>query len=465
MNNDEENKSNNEEEEQTNVDEEPVDVETGSTNAGDDEPTNVEGEPTTVEDRSTNVQEEKPPEGSRPTTPEPGGKSKKSGVSALLGGIVGGLISAVAVILLFTSGAIDLNDSAETSSETPNSSDNESTEVVNTLSTDNADTASNMEEASKAVVGVTNLQQQNIWEEEGNEAGTGSGIIYKKEDGNAYVVTNNHVIQDAEEVEVRMHDDEQVPAEVLGTDPLTDLAVLEIDGENIDTVANLGSSSDLQVGETVAAIGNPLGEEFANTVTQGIVSGLDRSVSVDTNQDGQPDWVTEVIQTDAAINPGNSGGALVTGEGEVIGINSMKIAQQAVEGIGFAIPIDEALPVMEQLETNGEIERPVIGISTASLQQVPPQYRSEISLPNDVAEGMVIADVQANSSAEQAGLQQFDVVTKINGEEITSILDLRQHLYSDENAIGDTIEIEYYRDGNQETVDLELQGDKEQQEL
>lgn len=231
MNNDEENKSNNEEEEQTNVDEEPVDVETGSTNAGDDEPTNVEGEPTTVEDRSTNVQEEKPPEGSRPTTPEPGGKSKKSGVSALLGGIVGGLISAVAVILLFTSGAIDLNDSAETSSETPNSSDNESTEVVNTLSTDNADTASNMEEASKAVVGVTNLQQQNIWEEEGNEAGTGSGIIYKKEDGNAYVVTNNHVIQDAEEVEVRMHDDEQVPAEVLGTDPLTDLAVLEIDGE------------------------------------------------------------------------------------------------------------------------------------------------------------------------------------------------------------------------------------------
>ncbi|MBY7142321.1 trypsin-like peptidase domain-containing protein [Virgibacillus sp. NKC19-3] len=433
------------------MDEESVDAKTRATD--------------TENEEATNVTKEEPPEGNQSNVPAPERKTKTSGMSVLLGGVVGGLISAVAIIVLFTSGVIDLNDSAETSSETAGSSESQSTEVVDSLSTDDASTASNMEEASKAVVGVTNLQQQNIWEESENEAGTGSGIIYKKEDGNAYVVTNHHVIQDAEEVEIRIHDDEQVPAEVLGTDPLTDLAVLEIDGESVDTVANLGSSSDLEVGGTVAAIGNPLGEEFANTVTQGIVSGLDRSVGVDTTQDGQPDWVTEVIQTDAAINPGNSGGALVTSEGEVVGINSMKIAQQAVEGIGFAIPIDEALPIMEQLETDGEIERPVIGITIASLQQVPPEYRSEINLPDDIAEGMVVADVQANSSADQAGLQQYDVITKINGEEIASILDLRQHLYSDDNAIGDTIEIEYYRDGEQHTVELELQGDEEQPEL
>ncbi|UJL46998.1 trypsin-like peptidase domain-containing protein [Virgibacillus sp. NKC19-16] len=463
-NNNEENKSLNHneveepsgvEEESTGDEKESTNVKEGETADGVEEPTNVEGEQTSTdeENRATTTEPEKKP------------KSKKSGVGVLLGGIVGGLISAAVVIVLFTSGVISLNDSAETSSESAETSESESTEVVDTLSTGNADAASNMEEASEAVVGVTNLQQRNIWEQSENEAGSGSGIIYKKEDGSAYVVTNQHVIQDAEEVEVRLNDEEEVPAQVLGTDPLTDLAVLEIDGENVDTVANLGSSSDLQVGETVAAIGNPLGEEFANTVTQGIVSGLERSVSVDTNQDGQPDWVTEVIQTDAAINPGNSGGALVTSEGEVIGINSMKIAQQAVEGIGFAIPIDEALPIMEQLETNGEIERPVIGITIASLQQVPPQYRSEINIPNDVGGGMVVADVQTNSSADQAGLQQYDVITKINGEEVTSILDLRQHLYSDDNQIGDTIEIEYYRDGDQETVDLELQGQQEEQEL
>ncbi|MBP1968621.1 serine protease Do [Virgibacillus natechei] len=389
-------------------------------------------------------------------------KPNRPGMNTFFGGIVGGVISAVIVVLLFNSGTIPLNETTESSGAT-DSTEDEPTEVVETLASGDADTATNMSEASQAVVGVKNLQQQSIWEES-EDAGTGSGIIYKKEDDDAYIVTNQHVVQDAEEIEVVLNDDEQVPAEVLGTDALTDLAVLQIDGENVDTIASLGSSGDLQVGETVAAIGNPLGLEFANTVTQGIVSGLERSISVDTTGNGQPDWVTEVIQTDAAINPGNSGGALVNGDGEVIGINSMKIAQQAVEGIGFAIPIDEALPVMEQLEVSGEIQRPVIGISTVSLNQVPPQYRNEISLPEDLEGGMVIADVQTNSGADEANLQQFDVITEIDGEEITSILDLRQNLYSDDNNIGDTVEIEYYRDGNQETATLELQGEENEQQ-
>lgn len=239
--------------------------------------------------------------------------------------------------------------------------------------------------------------------------------------------------------------------------------MLEVDGASIDTVAKFGTADELAVGETVLAIGNPLGLDFANTVTKGIISGLNRTVEVDTNKDGQADWITEVLQTDAAINPGNSGGALVNSNGEVIGINSMKIAQGAVEGIGFAIPADAALPIMEQLETNGEISRPLIGISTASLNQVPPQYRYEINLPEDIKGGMVVADVQSGSPADAAGLQQFDVITKINGQEVTSILELRKYLYSETN-IGDEIEIEYIRDGERQTTNIKLVEQTEQTE-
>ncbi|WP_240508035.1 S1C family serine protease [Virgibacillus indicus] len=379
----------------------------------------------------------------------------KSGGSALIGGVVGGVISAVIVVLLFTTNVIPVGNSTGSSADTKGNNDSSTPEVIKTLSSENADTSTNIEETSEAVVGVVNLQKQSVWTQS-QEAGTGSGIIYKKENGKAYIVTNQHVVEGAQEVEIVLNDDERVQAKVLGTDALTDLAVLEVNGEKIDTVANIGTSEGLKVGETVIAIGNPLGMNFANTVTKGIVSGLNRSVSIDTNGDARPDWVTEVIQTDAAINPGNSGGALVNSDGEVIGINSMKIAKQEVEGIGFAIPMDSALPIMEQLEQNGEIERPLIGISTASLNQVPPQYRSEIALPEDVKGGMVVADVQTGSSADTAGLQQFDVITKINGNEITSILELRKYLYS-ETKIGDTIEIEFYRDGKAQTAELQLQ--------
>src|SRR5699024_1312671 len=279
--------------------------------------------------------------------------------------------------------------------------------------------------------------------------------IYKKENGKAYIVTNHHVVENAKEVEVALNDDERIKAKVLGSDELTDLAVLQIDGEKIDTVAKLGTSKDLKAGETVVAIGNPLGMEFANSLTKGIISGLNRSVRLDTNGDRQPDWITEVIQTDAAINPGNSGGALVNEDGEIIGINSMKIAKQTVEGIGFSIPIDSALSIMEQLESKGKVARPVIGISTASLNQVPPQYSSEIQLPEDIEGGMVVADVQTDSPAEEAGLKQFDIITKINDNAVTSILELIKYMYS-QTEIGDTVKLEFYRDGEPQTANLNL---------
>ncbi|WP_404457489.1 S1C family serine protease [Oceanobacillus kapialis] len=395
------------------------------------------------------VQQEQRTNNSKPT-------KNRSGLQFILGGLSGGIVSVAVIIALVMTNVIPINMDASSSAANDNgNSSSASPDIVETLASEDASMSSSIEETTKAVVGVSNMQQQSIWTES-QEAGTGSGIIYKKENGKAYVVTNQHVVEGAEEVEIVLNNDERVNAKVLGSDALTDLAVLEVDGNKIDTVASIGSSEDLAVGETAVAIGNPLGMEFANTITKGIISGLNRSVSMDTNGDQQADWVTEVIQTDAAINPGNSGGALVNENGKVIGINSMKIAREEVEGIGFAIPIDTALPIMEQLEENGEIERPLIGISTASLSQVPAQFRSEITLPEEVEGGMVIADVQAGSSAEAAGLQRFDVITKINGNAITSILELRKFLYSDA-AVGDTVEIEYYRDGEKQTANVTLQ--------
>ncbi|AIF42357.1 S1C family serine protease [Virgibacillus sp. SK37] len=377
----------------------------------------------------------------------------RTGLHFFLGGLAGGLIAVALIAVLLFSNILPLASKADENTSSDSGTSNNAN-VVKTMASDQAEVASNIDETSKAVVGVANLQQQSVWSES-QEAGTGSGIVYKKEDGKAYVVTNHHVVEGAEQVDIILNDDERLNAKVLGSDSLTDLAILQVDGDKVTTVADLGTSKNLKVGETVLAIGNPLGMEFANTLTKGIISGLDRSVSMDTNGDKQPDWVTEVIQTDAAINPGNSGGALVNAKGQVIGINSMKIAQNAVEGIGFAIPIDSALPVMEQLEENGEIERPLIGISTASLNQVPPQYRNEIKLPEDVEGGMVVANVQKDSPAAKAGLQQFDVITEINDNKITSLLELRKFLYSDA-SIGEEVQVKFYRDGKLEKTEVTL---------
>ena len=385
-------------------------------------------------------------------------KTKRSGMSAFVGGITGGIVSAAAVLMLVANNMLPFV--TDTGNDTNPVTQDASPSVVQTMASEDAETAIGIDEATKAVVGVLNMQKQDIWSGS-EETGSGSGIIYKKENGKAYVVTNHHVVANAGEVEIVLDNDERIPAKVLGSDELTDLAVLEVDGKKIDTVAKLGNSEKLQSGETAIAIGNPLGMDFANTLTKGIISGLNRSIEVDTNGDGQADWVTEVIQTDAAINPGNSGGALVNAKGEVIGINSMKIAKEEVEGIGFAIPIDTAQPIINQLETKGEVARPFIGISTASLEQVPPQFRGKIQLPDNVTGGMVIADVENGSPADQAGLKQFDVITKINGEDIQTLLDLRKYMYS-ETSIGDTIKVEVYRDGQKQTVELTL---KERQSI
>lgn len=319
-----------------------------------------------------------------------------------------------------------------------------------------------VKQVSPSVVGITNIQDTDqSWEQqaEQNEAGTGSGVIYKKDDKYAYIITNQHVVEHADSLEVVFSDDTYLEAELVGSDLFTDLAVLRVDGEKVFTTIEMGVSAALNVGEPAIAIGNPLGHMFAGSVTQGIISGKQRTVPQDFNQDGRPDWQAEVLQTDAAINPGNSGGALINIEGQLIGINSMKISQDIAQGIGFAIPIDIAQPIIEELEEKGFVTRPYLGVELYSLDEVPKaEWENALHLPNNVDGGVYIWSVEPGSPASQADLKQLDVIVEYDGKAVKDILDLRRILY-EENAIGDEVKISFYRNGNlkERTVILEEQ--------
>ncbi len=315
-----------------------------------------------------------------------------------------------------------------------------------------------VEKAGDAVVGITNIQSASFWEQTAQQAGTGSGVIYKKDNGKAYIVSNHHVIEGADQLEVTLSDGTKLEAQLRGSDIWTDLAVLEVDGSQIkDTaVAELGDSDVLKAGEPVIAIGNPLGLAFSGSVTQGIVSGVERSIPVDLNQDGFEDWHADVLQTDAAINPGNSGGALVNLSGQVIGINSMKIAQEAVEGIGLAIPIKTAQPIIEDLEQYGVVKRPAMGVILENVSEISAYHQQEtLKLPEDVKQGVMVRKVQPNTPAALAGLEEFDVIVELDGEKIENLIELRKHLYN-EKDVGDQMKVSFYRNGKLEEVVLQL---------
>ncbi|WP_181347374.1 S1C family serine protease [Thalassobacillus sp. CUG 92003] len=315
-----------------------------------------------------------------------------------------------------------------------------------------------VENVSPAVVGVVNIQERaEFWQDEGdNTAGEGSGVIYKKADGTAYVVTNYHVVQGADELEVVLSDETRVSAKMIGNDEFTDLAVLEMSAEEVGEPIKLGNSDDINVGEPAIAIGNPLGLRFSGSVTKGIISGKQRAIPQDLNGDGQPEWQAEVIQTDAAINPGNSGGALINMNGQLIGINSMKVARAAVEGIGFAIPINTAKPIIDELEQTGQVDRPYIGIEAYSLSDVPSsEWDETLNLPDDVEGGLYIRSLEQMSPAAKAGLKPLDVIVQLDDQKVNNILELRKYLYNEKNP-GDELEITYYRDGEQNTTTVTL---------
>ncbi|HLR71345.1 MAG TPA: trypsin-like peptidase domain-containing protein [Pseudogracilibacillus sp.] len=387
---------------------------------------------------------------------QPPNKKRKKGGGWLLPIIIGLVVGVLLMLVIypnFSGNNRALNEENEQSSATDNEVTYENVTVdVSTQITDVVD------RVSSTVVGVTNIQTRtDFWQEgENSEAGTGSGVIYKKDGDYAYVITNHHVVEGADMVEVVLQDDTNLEAELLGSDLFTDLAVLRINEDKIDSTIEMGSSENLKVGEPVIAIGNPLGHMFAGSVTQGIISGKQRTIPQDFNQDGRPDWQAEVIQTDAAINPGNSGGALINIEGQLIGINSMKISQNIAQGIGFAIPIDTAIPIIEELEETGSVTRPYIGVEIYSLEEVPKvEWKNTLNLPDSVDGGVYIWSIEPLSPADQAGLQRLDVITEFAGEPVKDILSLRKTLYQ-ELEIGEEVNVVYYRNGKKMETTVEL---------
>ncbi len=295
-----------------------------------------------------------------------------------------------------------------------------------------------------AVVGITNFQGAEFFSG-GQEAGSGSGFIIDGKEG--LIVTNNHVIAGAQKIAVAIEGKEQYTASVVGRDSRTDLAVLKIDAKEDLPEVKLGDSSKLQVGESVVAIGNPLGKQFAGSVTAGVVSALDREVTVASTV-GNAETTLNLIQTDAAINPGNSGGPLVNMRGEVIGINSVKIAQEGVEGMGFSIPIGDARPVIEEIIDNGYVSRPFIGIY--NFQEI----TAEMSEWYDIPTGIYVGGVVARSPAAIAGIKPGDIIVEIADTRISSFTDLDNILA--EHKVGDKISIALVRNGDRSIVSLTL---------
>ena len=277
---------------------------------------------------------------------------------------------------------------------------------------------------------------------------TGTGFIYKKDDTSSYIITNNHVITSSDDIKIMLPNSEVIDTVLVGKDVFSDIAVLKINKTDIK-VANIGNSNELELGDTVFTVGSPLGINFQGTVTKGIISGLDRTIEVELSIG---DSLMDVIQTDAAINEGNSGGPLCNIKGEVIGINSLKITGEDAEGMGFAIPIENALEVANKIEIEGHIDRPSIGVSltdtiNAQLTDI------GINVPN-INYGALITNIKSNSTAYEAGLRKGDVITKVNNQDVKSAAHFRYLLYK--NNLNDEITIEYIRNSNEAKIKLVL---------
>ena len=390
-------------------------------------------------------------------------------IAMLVIGLLGGLLGA---FILLTAAGVSFTNTTDTGVKT-----------AKTVYSNTTDTTKAVKKVQNAVVSVINYQegsssdslndlygrifgggdrsdssQENSKDSDGLQvAGEGSGVIYKKDGKEAYIVTNNHVVDGAKKLEIMLSDGSKITGELVGKDTYSDLAVVKVSSDKIKTVAEFADSNSLTVGEKAIAIGSPLGTEYANSVTEGIVSSLSRTVTMQ-NDNGET-VSTNAIQTDAAINPGNSGGALVNIEGQVIGINSSKIsstsavAGSTVEGMGFAIPSNDVVEIINQLEKNGKVTRPALGISMADLNSLSSSTTSKLDLPDEVKSGVVVGSVQKGMPAD-GKLQENDVITEIDGKEISSKTDIQTNLYS--HSIGDNIKVTFYRGKDKKTEDLKL---------
>ncbi|MDR0846301.1 MAG: trypsin-like peptidase domain-containing protein [Lactobacillales bacterium] len=402
-----------------------------------------------------------------PQEPKKPGKSGGSAAPVVISGVVGGIIGAVLV-----GGALTFFNPSSSAPVANNSSTTKT--VKSTVNSKDEQTVIAVDGVKKSVVTVFNLQtvkesaasdfykkyfgggSTTDSSDSANEpqlASEGSGAIYKKDGKTAYIVTNNHVVDGAEKLQVQLYDGTKVDAELVGKDATTDLAVLKISSDKVEQVAEFANSEDVKVGETAIALGSPLGSENANSVTKGIVSATNREVT-------EPNGSTfEAIQTDASINPGNSGGPLVNISGQIIGINVMKISSSgegvSAEGLGYAIPSNSVVSIVNQIEKDGKVIRPAIGISMRDLSTVSAESRKNIlKLPDDVTDGVVLVGIQAVSPAQKAGLKKYDVITEFDGKKITSGTELRAILFT--KKMDSKVEVTYYRNGEKKTATLTL---------
>lgn len=323
---------------------------------------------------------------------------------------------------------------------------NEDTKVVEEVVTINeSDTiAPAVEKVYDSVVTVLNYDR--------SLQATGTGFVYKTDDEYGYILTNHHVIADARTIEVTNMQEVTVEATLLGSDEYADLAVLRVDKDFVLQVATLGDSTGMEIGDTVFAVGTPVDVKYYGTVTKGIISGINRTVNV--TLDNGDDFMMEVLQTNTAINPGNSGGPLVNMQGEVVGINTLKLVEDEIEGMGFAIPIEMATSVLDKLESGQEIERPLLGVSMIDANNQYALFSYKVYLDKDYTKGVVVVDVENGSPAATAGFKKDDVILKIDDVEIEDSTHLRYILYK--YSIGDTIKIEYERDGKAQIVEVKL---------
>ena len=387
-------------------------------------------------------------------------------IVGVVGGLIGGGVSYYAADQM--NGASVNNSAAQTSVSSSSSK----------VSQKSAKTSGTMTSAYNsvkgAVVSVINLKRQSSSSTDslynslfGDDEGSsykkngkletyseGSGVVYMKSNGKGYIVTNNHVISGSDAVQVQLANGKTVSAKVVGKDSTTDLAVLSIDAKYVTQTAEFGDSKSLQAGQTVIAVGSPLGSEYASTVTQGIVSAPARTIETSSGHQ------QTVVQTDAAINPGNSGGALVNSAGQVIGINSMKLAQSSdgtsVEGMGFAIPSNEVVTIVNELVKKGKITRPQLGVRVVALNGIPEAYRSRLKIKSNLKNGIYVASINKNSSASRAGMKSGDVITAVDGKKVDDVASLHSILYS--HKVGDTVNVTVNRNGRNVSLKVKLEG-------
>ena len=288
---------------------------------------------------------------------------------------------------------------------------------------------------------------------DGMLASNGTGFVYEQDEKHAYILTNAHVVDGASSVKVKFTNETVEHVELVGSDTYSDIAVLKIEKEKVLKVAEIGDTETLRVGDTVFAIGAPLDDEYSWTVTRGILSGKDRLVDVSTSNNSTADVVMSVMLTDAAINSGNSGGPLANSNGQVIGITNMKLVSDGVEGIGFAIPIKDAVEYAKELRSGGKIDRPFLGISMLDATDTYNLARYRISVEMNQT-GAVVIQTQKDSPASKAGLKMGDIIIKIEDYEVDSVSRLKYYLYK--YKPGEKVKVTFIRDGKTKTETLTL---------